>query len=1160
MDKGYMMMPIAASDPTNPTRNSFSSITLCVLTAGLLGLFAACLALPALAVTEMDGLPSLQVLSSAPRLLSEEEGDWVSSPEWVAFQAITQQDWSGTFNEAARLPHRAFPARFDAAAAAGLTAGSTDRTAREALLDASAVDRMSRKVYDLLSAAFPDAPFTEDLRPLAIEKRGNVWWAIYQQTLGGLPIEGARADFRYSSDGQLLSMGLDLVPQSALSVARPADGSPLDAAAAERAALESLGRGGIALAVLSPSHLSPLPSSARQEREAWVAETPSRETSLVYVPRVVEDGRGLEVRAAWLTRTEVSDPPARFASWIDASTGEVLRRENEFRYETILGHSDGDVQMEQPTDPYVTRSFSDLRVNVSGVGEAFTNANGDYSITAPNGLPRLVTSALNGRFASIQDALGTPPAFSGTATPGVPLNVHWSDSNSDAAERDCFYHANVIHTYMKGIDPAFSGTDYEMTVNVNLNQTCNAYWDGIAINFFRSGGGCANTGQIPDVVYHEYGHGVSQFVYAPASPSGSEHEGFSDYIAATMTDQPLIGRGFYGPNTVLRTCDNNRQYPAPECGGEPHCEGEVIAAALWHMRQNLVTSLGHDPGVTLSDHLFHFARFGRQTSFEGYYFDVLAVDDNNGTLIDGTPHAAAIIAAFDRHNIGPGWALEVLHTPLSDTENGSLPIPVLAVFSSAADLRGDSLAVYYSTTPVGGGPVNGPHRLAMAPTANLREYQASIPPQPLGTRVRYFVSAHADTLGLRATSPAGAPLDQHTFVINADNVVPVIAHAPLFNKSEAIWPVQVPATVTDNQAVSNVQVEWKLNGVDQTAFGLPRVGESDLFRGPFNAAAAAGNQILYRIKATDAALIPNVAYQPASGYLSFDIVHDLVEDGEHGGQDWTHALITQGFNDQWHLSTRRNHTTGGTTSWKFGDTGNGVYLDSGDGALVSPPVVLRPAASLRFWHWIAAESEGATGAWDGAIAQITTDGGTTWSSITPQGGYTHAIIANPASPFPAGTPCWSGRFDWRQVQFDLAAFNGRTVQIRLRFGSDGYVTDEGWYIDDLVLNPGLEPGAVAGPDALPARSGLISVSPNPFNPRALISFAVASPERRVQLDILDVTGRRVRVLADTPMASGIHTLVWNGRSDGGEEMGSGVYFAKLRVGGEESSLKVVLMK
>jgi hypothetical protein len=97
-----------------------------------------------------------------------------------------------------------------------------------------------------------------------------------------------------------------------------------------------------------------------------------------------------------------------------------------------------------------------------------------------------------------------------------------------------------------------------------------------------------------------------------------------------------------------------------------------------------------------------------------------------------------------------------------------------------------------------------------------------------------------------------------------------------------------------------------------------------------------------------------------------------------------------------------------------------------------------------------AEIEDPTWAWDGGIVEISIDGGDTWTQIMPEGGYPYKIMDNPASPFDPGTPCFSGSHDWQQEEFDLSAYEGEAY-VRFRFGSDGYVTEEGWYIDDMEV-------------------------------------------------------------------------------------------------------------
>lgn len=1118
------------------------------LVAGLLAVSSA------RATAPLAQLSNLELRHASARVGATVDASAAAS--WQQFEAASGTSWQVTWNEATGLPHRAFAAQFDAAARAEvIPAGLAAGPARESWLDTDSIDRTCRATYGELRAAFPQLPATEDLTVFAIQKAGGVWWAIYQQQAAGVPVEGARADFRLSSDGRLLSLGLSLLP------AFDAPASPrlaLDDAAT--AARDELVNAGLASDAVTPAVNLALVEPGRHDREAWLAAGPIVDDHLAWIPIYSADGGAVEPRLVYIVRTEVSEPRARFRSEIDAATGEVLGRENEIYYATISGHADSDTQPVQPTDAYVNLALPDLRITVAGLGQTFTDANGNWSVNSPDPFSHQVTSALTGRWGKIIDVTGPEPSFSANGTPGFPVPVHFSDANSQASERDVYYHMNRIHSWVKAVDPGMTGLDYEVPGNVNYNQTCNAFWDGSSINFYKQGGGCANTGQIADVVLHEYGHGVNQFTFAPAGPSGGQHEGFADFHANTITNQPDIGIGFFGPGSILRTSENNRQYPAPECGGESHCLGEVIAGALWHMRGRLIASLGQGPGVALTDHLFHYAMYGRDSSFEGYYFDLLATDDDNGTLVDGTPHDRDIILAFDQHNIGPGFTLDILHTRHADTEDTIHPYEITAVYSSPLELRADTLSVYYSTGPIGGGITQGPTRVAMSATGDIREYHAYIPAQPLGTEVRYYIKgATSESPILTTLLPSNAPATQFSFKVETDATPPAVVHNALLDKSAAIWPVAVPCSVTDNQAVSSVAVEWKRNGSDQTTFSLARVGDTDAFTGVFNGGVVEGDLIEYRIKASDSALTPNVTYAPGAGFYSFHIVHNFSDNFENGTQDFSHAVTTPSFNDMWHQSAQRNHTSGGSRAWKFGDTGGGLYLDSSDGSLYTPDIHLAAGASLSFWHWISAEEDANFTAWDGAVVELSTNGGTSWAEITPQGGYTHTIIDNPACPFPAGYPCWSGTYNWRQATFDLSSFAFQDVRVRMRFGSDGAVTFEGWYVDDFVLDPGTVAADAPELSGLPSQTALLGNTPNPFTPTTRIRFALAEGTQ-VSLDIVDVSGRRVRSLVQGALPAGYHVSDWNGKTDRGYEVGAGVYFARLRAGSKELHTKLLKVR
>jgi hypothetical protein len=106
---------------------------------------------------------------------------------------------------------------------------------------------------------------------------------------------------------------------------------------------------------------------------------------------------------------------------------------------------------------------------------------------------------------------------------------------------------------------------------------------------------------------------------------------------------------------------------------------------------------------------------------------------------------------------------------------------------------------------------------------------------------------------------------------------------------------------------------------------------------------------------------------------------------------------------------------------------------------------------------------------------------------------------------------------------------------------------------------GLPPSEGGEQQDLPLVLELLPNTPNPFNPETLFRFAL--PEAgRVWLDVYDLAGRHVRTLVDGLVAAGWQTVTWDGRSDAGERVASGVYFCRLDTGTRELSRKVVVLK
>lgn len=91
------------------------------------------------------------------------------------------------------------------------------------------------------------------------------------------------------------------------------------------------------------------------------------------------------------------------------------------------------------------------------------------------------------------------------------------------------------------------------------------------------------------------------------------------------------------------------------------------------------------------------------------------------------------------------------------------------------------------------------------------------------------------------------------------------------------------------------------------------------------------------------------------------------------------------------------------------------------------------------------------------------------------------------------------------------------------------------------------------------RTELQQNRPNPFNPNTTISFYLAR-EGRVELEIYDTKGRLVRTLVDGLLGFGAYDVDWDGTSDRGERVSSGVYFYRLRAGKETHTKKMTLLK
>ena len=95
---------------------------------------------------------------------------------------------------------------------------------------------------------------------------------------------------------------------------------------------------------------------------------------------------------------------------------------------------------------------------------------------------------------------------------------------------------------------------------------------------------------------------------------------------------------------------------------------------------------------------------------------------------------------------------------------------------------------------------------------------------------------------------------------------------------------------------------------------------------------------------------------------------------------------------------------------------------------------------------------------------------------------------------------------------------------------------------------------MAGTAALDLRQN----RPNPFGIQTSIAFALPAASQ-VRLEVIDVSGRLVKVLAAGPLGSGEHVYQWDGMTAGGQHAAAGTYFYQLRCNGQEASRRMVLL-
>jgi len=113
---------------------------------------------------------------------------------------------------------------------------------------------------------------------------------------------------------------------------------------------------------------------------------------------------------------------------------------------------------------------------------------------------------------------------------------------------------------------------------------------------------------------------------------------------------------------------------------------------------------------------------------------------------------------------------------------------------------------------------------------------------------------------------------------------------------------------------------------------------------------------------------------------------------------------------------------------------------------LAAPVTLGADAELSFWTWYEIED-----LWDFGFVQISTDGGSTWTSLqNSDTTFDHDPSAHP--DVIANLPGFTGSSGgWVQETFDLSAYEGQPVLVRFLYVTDWATELTGFFVDEIAI-------------------------------------------------------------------------------------------------------------
>ena len=827
-------------------------------------------------------------------------------------------------------------------------------------------------------------------------------------------------------------------------------------------------------------------------------------------------GAGYDYRLAWTLSPGLNDP-GTWEAVIDAHSGELLSFEDTTHYLMPAGSGSTaevyggayPVSNDGTAPDGVEVEYPMPFTNVSVGGQTqFTDTGGNL----PECVEGTISTSLSGLYIAITDSCGAvdESATDGQLDLGFGANPGDTDctvapgaspGNTKSA-RSAYYEINRMAEIGRAHLPNNPWLRAPLSVTVNINSNCNATGGAGGLNFFTSGGGCNNTGEIAGVFDHEWGHGMDASDATPGFSNSAE--GIADIYASLRLNTSCIGRNFrltlcpgYGdtctectgvreidwrkhssntPHDITwidNTCGAGGSTP---CGGSSHCEGHVYSEAVWDLWNH---DLQSEFGVSLD-----VAReIGMRLTFVGAgavatwyqcsqgsggcgagsgYLNYIAADDDDGDLNNGTPHMTAIFNAFDRHGIA-------CTTPtVQNSGCAGSPTAATTVTANAID-RGARL----SWTAVPNATAYRIYRnesvfmcdfgkLPVAETTELSYLDTG-----LRNGLEYFYQVIPIGDGDTCFGPAS----------NCASLMPV-AGTNLSFSSDASWNITSGDSDPFVDNCEDVTLSFDVNNVGAGTAANVRVTAVRFPSHPNTMLTTSLPATVTTSLGLCEAATGNIAFIPEG--LSFNdnlvVEIDVLSDGLT--QPRTHTITIGGTESDLETVASLSFTfENGMEGWTVAD-GTFTRTEAGGGAngsnfymassaatpgqcdrLVSPIIVPTANTTLSLWNQFDIEGDGGTGTWydrgNIALIDVATSERTV---IEPDSGRLYNAGGTVSGSFCTnGESGFGGTMQtWAESSFSATALNasniaGNLVQIDVRYATDSALHLTGLWVDEIRL-------------------------------------------------------------------------------------------------------------